>query len=263
MRICLRTFILLLGIICLSQLNAQQILPHPDNSPTTDHFLLMKLPPIHQIWGVTEYEQGFRLLDKIHEMDKYSLPRYQSPWSGAVFARLTATENFDYLVDTTINIRIRLEQLQTYSMLPSALLNLYQEYDKEEERFGTEVTQCLLFLAHFTHKALLLIKELERWMLKTYGERSNDSVSQLEKAHLETLMELLTVFDEKRVRFDEQVRVSYAKALRQQLPEFLHPMTPSNRQVLLNTLDKLIAKAPSKAESQQLQQLKKACSPKQ
>ena len=260
MKLCLRTLIFLSGMLCLSQMSAQQILPHPDNSPTVDRFLQMKLPPIHKTWGVTEYENGFRLLDKIHEMDKYSLPRYQSPWSGAIFERLIARENFDYLLDTTINIRIRLEQLKTYSMLPSALLNLYQEYDKDQERFGIEVTQCLLLMAYFTRNALLLVQELERWMLNNYGERSNDSVAQIEKAHLETLMELLKVFGEKRNRFDEGIRIQYCKALIQDFPEYLIPMETSSKQVVLTTLDKLIIEAASKAESRQLQRLRKACS---
>lgn len=73
---------------------AQTIPIAPDHSLSATTYFQKGLPAIDRIWTGDDYLQAGVVLRTIAAADVTQLPRYGSPSSGAVFARIVSTDNF-------------------------------------------------------------------------------------------------------------------------------------------------------------------------
>lgn len=185
---------------------SQTVDPHPDNSVTTAEFIKMGIPNVDTIWGVESYETAFKILDKIFEMDKYSIPRYKSLSSAQLFDRLVAFENYDYLLDESVPINLRLQALSNYAYFPAKLQYIYTEANAKTERFGAELVESMLLNVYLSSNAFILVRNFE----KAIGDRVNKveidkAKKQIQKGTIVGIKALLKIFNEDNKRFDRLV----------------------------------------------------------
>lgn len=198
----------------------QEVIPYPDNSPPSEGFLEMGIPAIDQIWGEEEYKTAFIVLDQIYEIDKFSLPRMDSEFSGAIFKRLTALENFDFLNDQSINIGKRIIAFEHIKEFPARILLYYIENFEENERFGAEVLEGLFLAAYVYQAGMEVHAELELQL----GERANQGqfrsgLERLQMAFNDRLGLVLQVFESDMHRYSERDVLTFANKLYFLLPK--------------------------------------------
>lgn len=247
----------LLGLLIGMAGLAQPVPPHPDNSPPMENFYKMGVPSVDSLWTLEEFEKVLKLLRKISGIDKYSLPRQASPYSGQLFAHLTNKEHMDELIDTTLDIRLRIGRLQPSLDLVSSLLNLYVEYSGEEERFGAEFIECYYLIIHFTNNAVLLMREFEA---KIGPEAKNkgvqETINAVQDMHADTVLGLLDILGEYRDRFDEGLRNQLAQRLTVLLPQYWVQLVGKDQRALLQNIEALQELPLSTTEATSIRTLK-------
>lgn len=202
----------------------QEVIPYPDNSPFSSDFEAMGTPMLDKTWKEKEYQAAFDVLDQIYEADKFSLPRMDSEYSGTLFQRLTALENFDFLTDKSLNIGKRVIEFEHIKEIPFRTLIYYIEDHEEQERFGKEVLECF-FMDLYVHNAgMQLYEELEMQL----GERANTGTFRkgVETLQLEFNNKIglaLNVFEEDYYRYSERDLLTFANKLYFFLPKISNP----------------------------------------
>lgn len=211
-----------------------QVFPYPDNSIATEDYKEMSFPPLDTVWGARDYKRAMRLLEDIYKTDKFSLPRYGSPYSKTVFEQLTSVKNLDRLNDKEIDIEQRLEALNQLPEQISRLLVIYME-GIEAYRFGAEMLYCFAFYAHYTSNALDLVAELQAQI----GERGQElrfirGQKAMEKKHLDICNQILSHLIHDEEKFPDKVLEDFSLVIEQ---DFLHfyKKNPLQQQRLLQS----------------------------
>ena len=91
--------------------------PIPDESLPADEYVKLGMPAYDRTWTSEDFVRVEKVLKAIAEKNDKELPRYKSPRSGEVFARLTSAANFDPYRDRTLAFKLRfgpaLQQYET------------------------------------------------------------------------------------------------------------------------------------------------------
>ena len=211
------TLCILLLPLCLWGQNPED---YPDNSPYTTDFIKMGVPDVTRLWTVKDFEKTFKLLDQIYQMDKYSMPRYQSEYSHEVFARLTAFENFDYLLDEKVNFGHRVAALEKLRKVPLRVLVYYWENEETKERFGKEALQCLLVRAYGNNQVKKLYEQLKQQLggraeyrqLMTQGNSIDNSL-------IASVDDIVQILEQKYQRYEISDIQAFARQIQDILPQ--------------------------------------------
>ncbi len=209
-----------------------QVYPFPDNSIPTAYYQEMSFPPLDKPWGLKEYEKAMNTLESIYSTDKYSLPRYNSPYSKTIFAKLTNPNHLRVLNDKSIPLEQRLEVLNQLPSQISRLLVLYME-GTEEYRFGAEMLQCFAFYTHFTSNALDLVEELQAQL----GERGQTlrfikGKQSMERKHFDICVQILNHLIHDEAKFPKGVLSDFARTMEFDFLIF-YKKNPNSKQVTL------------------------------
>lgn len=218
----------------------QEVLPHPDNSVDAATFLKMGMPALDRPWTGHDYEKAFKLLDKIKGLDKYSLPRHQSPYSGAVFNRLVAAENFNFLINSNYDFQSRLQSLEKYAYVPMKLLALYAEPNAPAERFGAEVLAAMELNILLSNNTLLLIYELETLLGENVNREVFDaSYREIIKAMDQAVEGLMSIIAEASPRFDQKLLTNFAESFLERLPQYWPQLSTAGQRRVSGMLEKI------------------------
>ena len=133
---------------------------YPDNSPALEDFRLMGIERTDTIWTAEDYQTAFQLLDEIYGVDKMSLPRHGSEYSGPLYDRLLSYENFAFLDDSEQDLGRRLIAYERGKDIPARLLLYYRESNQPEEGFDLEVLDALLLAFYVESQGIELYEEL-------------------------------------------------------------------------------------------------------
>lgn len=111
------TLLLVAAFAALSSAAAESTAPKiaEDRSLTTDQYVIKGLPDPAQLWSAADYKRAHQILAALAKSDPRGLPRFGSPQSGKVFARLTAPENFDPIADKTVALEQRYARYTGYA----------------------------------------------------------------------------------------------------------------------------------------------------
>ncbi|MFT4758421.1 MAG: hypothetical protein ACI9XO_002695 [Paraglaciecola sp.] len=210
----------LLILLLPTFLYSQEVIPYPDNSPLSKDFEAMGISSMAYIWQKKEYQVAFDVLNQIYEADKFSLPRMESEYSGEMYKRLTALENFDFITDKSKNIGKRIIEFEYIKEIPFRTLIYYIEDYEQQERFGREVLECF-FVDLFVYNAgMELYAELDNQL----GEYANQGtfrkgieVLQLEFNNKINLF--FNVFEQDYYRYSERDLLTFANKLYFLLPK--------------------------------------------
>jgi len=244
--------------IIVNLIDGQVVPPHPDNSVSTEAYIKMGLPSTNKAWGLEEYEKAFKVLDKIFEMDKYSIPRYKSTSSAVLFDRLVSFENFDYLINPNVDISERVKALSDYAYFPAKLQFVYSEPGADSERFGFELVESMLLNVHFAKNALVVINELKT-VLGDKGNKTelDKAIKEIERGMLNGVDDLLKILELENKRFDKKVVEHLASRWSSFLPDIWNQIA-TGQQTKIKERVKLISKnSPYKSLAASMKKLSK------
>ncbi|MFK8104213.1 MAG: hypothetical protein AB8G15_16920 [Saprospiraceae bacterium] len=237
---------------------AQTVVSYPDNSTNVEGFLQNGIPPINQVWTPDTYEKAFEVLFKIYELDKYSMPRYQSQASAPVFARLVAAENFDYLLDSNYTLKDRVVALERYAYLPDRLLAIYAEKTANYERFGGEVLEILRLTARLTSHAVLLLNELKSSIGKQADtDGFKEGYNNILKAHESAVASIINIFENSKERYPALALEDFSCTMLVFIPEVWPQLKASDREALWSRIEILSKDYPQKKIRKRLRKLRK------
>jgi len=189
----------------------QEVIPYPDNSPPTAQFVQMGVPSPVNLWNYPDYEAAFNAFDQIYAADKFSLPRYESPQSGDLFARMLSFENFDFLIASNLNLGKRIVAYEKYKSIPHRLLVYYVEDNREKERFGREVLECYLLEAYVLGNGMQLYEELRKSLGKqTYGYLFKQGYRQIQFSLRSSIENLFEILESDYSRYNRQALSDFA-----------------------------------------------------
>ncbi len=237
---------------------AQTVIPYPDNSTDVAGFLKNGIPPIHQVWTPETYEKAFEVLFKIYELDKYSMPRYQSQTSAPVFARLVAAENFDYLLDSNFTLKDRIVALERYAYLPDRLLGIYAEKEANYERFGGEVLEIMRLTTRLTSHAVLLLNELKSSIGKQADtEGFKEGYNNILNAHESSVASIIDVLENSKERYPALALEDFSCTMLVFIPEVWPQLKVTDRKALRSRIEILAKTYPQKKLRKRLRKLRK------
>jgi hypothetical protein len=96
-----------------------------DHSLTPDAYIQAGVPALDRPWSGEDMAKAARVLTALSGKDPGNLPRFRSERSGAVFARLTSTENLEAFRNRKVPIETRFPQAIGYGEPLNAILKLY------------------------------------------------------------------------------------------------------------------------------------------
>lgn len=210
----MRILTLLLAIIPGQFIKGQYVAPYPDNSPSIEDFYSMGVPSFEKVWSLEDYLATIDILDEIYEQDKLSLPRYESEYSGKLFERMVAFENFNWLNDQEINIGQRIIAFEKYKNIPERITLYYVEDHEDVERFGSELLECYLLEAHVASVGKQLYDELKIQI----GNRAHmgnftAGYEAVNQRHINGVEQLILLLEDDYLRFDESALNIFANKL--------------------------------------------------
>lgn len=150
-----RIVIIALAFALACQSKPAQTFPiAPDHSLSAPTYIQKGLPAIDHIWTGDDYLQAGVVLRTIAAADVTQLPRYGSPSSGAVFARIVSTDNFRqarYPLQATAEILQKLSQVgfvYTSAMTPAGV-------------FDSELVELARFELELSHDSLQFLGNVQ------------------------------------------------------------------------------------------------------
>lgn len=193
---------------------------YPDNSPGIDDFRQMGIERVDTIWSADNYRAAFDLLDEIYGVDKMSMPRRGSDYSGALYARLLSYENFAFLTDPDEDLGRRLLAYERGKDIPARILLYYRETNQPEEGFDAEVLDALLLAFYVESQGLDLHDELLRSLPPQAAShpRMIEAVERMQFRYRRSLENIMRVFLEDLNRYSETALIRFANEVYFLLP---------------------------------------------
>lgn len=170
--------------------NENEIQPYPDNSLYPEQYQELGMPKPEVVWNGTAYKSAAKVIKKFYSVDKWSLPRKDSDYSGKLFERMINIENFEVIADKSESLQERLREHDEIINGINQFLNFYYEPNEQEQRFGAEFLAVLATSAKSTEYSINIIKEVQT-MMSGRNRRNSDLDLMHDKliAGVETSME--------------------------------------------------------------------------
>ena len=155
------TFLLCWSLLATDTKGQVSVEPYPDNSLHLEQYLSFGMPKPEVLWNAAEYKRAKKVIQGFYKVDKWSLPRKGSQYSGSLFDRMTTIDNLDVIVNQAKPIQDRLKEHDDIINSINQILQFYYEYEETEQRFGAEVLTLAAFSAKSSAYTLQIIKELQ------------------------------------------------------------------------------------------------------
>jgi hypothetical protein len=219
--------------------SATEAVAAPDHSLTTAEYVARGVPPIDKPWTSAEYLDAEVALQQIAKDDPTQLPRFKSPKSGALFDRMTSSQNLPPVVDRS-EIGGRLSAIEPLLNDSVQVFLIYIKASSPTRSFDAEGLELGAFLVRAQIQSVLLIDEAikENAALAT-NEKVNAGLRQTKAGLAQSsggLVQMIT--DRNTVRTSEATR--FGKVLKQLLPDAYSHMLPEGQSALRTTLEKAI-----------------------
>jgi hypothetical protein len=201
------------------------------------------MPPVTRAWQAADFTRAAQILTIIASEDASRLPRYQSPRSGALFARLSARENVDAIHSLTA-----FEQLRPLGELASglnAVLLIYIQAARRGQVFDEELAGLTAAVCHETAMMLQVAGEVLQSGLANEAGRQ-----QIEQGYHEVIggagdvvAGAITTFAE-RATYRLQARVRFAQLIDADLPTIAAGLPPDERRYSRARLTQVASQEP-------------------
>lgn len=166
---------LLFGLFLINQSATEQteVIPYPDNSLYVAQYQALGMPSPDELWNAAEYKRAVKVITGYYNIDKWSIPRKDSEYSGALFERMITLENFDIILDKSEMLQERLREHDELLKAVNRFLAMYVEPNESEQRFSIEALSLLSLSANTTKYSIGVLKDLQD-VMSNRGIRNSD-----------------------------------------------------------------------------------------
>ncbi|MFT5832906.1 MAG: hypothetical protein ACI97N_000528 [Cognaticolwellia sp.] len=154
-------------------INTDEVLPYPDNSLYVEQYQMLGMPSPNEVWNAAEYKRAVKVIKGYYNVDKWSIPRKDSDYSGALFERMTKIENFEIIADKSESIQERLREHDELLRAVGQLMSMYIESNEAVQRFGAEGLAFRILSAKTSVYSIDVLKDLQL-MMSDRGQRNSD-----------------------------------------------------------------------------------------
>jgi hypothetical protein len=171
----MKSFLVIFILILSNQatVKTDDVLPYPDNSLHVKQYQSLGMPEPEKVWNAAEYKRAVKVIKGYYDVDKWSIPRKNSDYSGALFERMTKIENFEIIADKTQNIQERLREHDELLRSVSQLMAMYIEQEEEMQRFGAEGLALRMLSVRTSIYSIGVLKDLQG-LMSDRGQRNSD-----------------------------------------------------------------------------------------
>ncbi len=238
------------------------ILPPPDQSLNSDEYLKEAVPFHGRIWNGEDMKWAATVLESMEEKSRGRLPRFQSPNSGEVFARLVADDNLDLYRNTSAPLPQRFPDAIEFMQSSNQVLKLYLAARNRQEVGDSELVEFLGLQLRITVAMIQLVDEFVPTLDQsdpTYPTRM--AGLQRMKGGMATIVEgvLTTLTESSAYRVSERKRL--AGYLETALPKILPAISETARTEVLSRLRSLLANSDMQELKPDLEKVLRAVSP--
>jgi hypothetical protein len=225
----------------------------PDNSLTAPAYIQKGLPAYDRTWSAEDYNQAATVLKTIAATDVTQLPRYGSPKSGSVFARIVSLDNLLLSRGNLLDPQRRLEGASSIMVTISEITMMYLSATSTERVFDSELIELLRFALENGRDIVHLVLEITAAVkasdplyetLMKGRQETGKGVAQMVNGSLETLTE------KKAYRTSELVRL--AGTIEKTLPKLFLILPPGAQQELPIRLKRMIEQESESELKEQL-----------
>jgi hypothetical protein len=150
-----------------------EVIPYLDNSLRVEQYESLGMPSPDKVWNASEYKRAVKVIKGYYNVDKWSIPRKNSEYSGTLFERMTKIENFEIIADKTQNIQERLREHDELLRSVGQLMAMYIEQEEKIQRFGSEGLTFRILSARTSIYSIKILKDLQV-LMSDRGQRNSD-----------------------------------------------------------------------------------------
>ena len=215
----------------------------PDQSLTTAQYIERGLPAPDRPWFGTDMKRAAQVLVAIAAKDPAELPRYKSPRSGEVFARLVAAEqNLKLARDKSLPVNARLTDAAQVLLGANEIFKRYLDAMLKGNAPAADLIELLGAQLVATATLGDLIDEFTRTLNKadpSYNARMAGFRQSRQGMATEVSGCLTMLTEEKTYRTEERLRL--LEYLEKTLPDIMRQLTPAARQEVQTRLNQMVA----------------------
>lgn len=194
------------------------------------------LPAHDRKWGGDDYEQALAILRTIAAQDPTQLPRFGSPASGLMFARIVSPDNLSLYNDKTAALDLRLQERGAILTNLGLLIGLYASVSTAEKVFDAE----LIELTRLTLQACVDVPQMmDKAMASVSPEIRQSSQQQVSEGFAQVVNGCLTTLTEKKL-YRTVTLIRLAQALEKTLPAIITTLPPGTQQEIPVRLKQII-----------------------
>ncbi len=210
----------------------------PDHSLKAATYIQKGLPAHDRPWSGQDYQQAAAVLQVIALADATQLPRYGSPISGDVFARIVSLDNLKLSRDRTVSQALRLQAASLILMNMSQVTMIYASATTTEKVFDSESVELLRFTLETCHD----IGQLTEAVLAsapTNNENRKKGLDQVGEGLAQVVNgSLITLTEKKAYRTSELIRL--AQTIETTLPTMMALLPAGTQQEIPVRMKRLI-----------------------
>ncbi len=233
--------------------------PYPDNSLQVERYQELGMPTPDEDWSASEYKRVQKVIKGYYEVDKWSIPRKGSDYSGDLFEKIIDLNNFYIIIDKDVFIQERLEKHDALLRVVAQLLSMYHEPKSETQRFGAEVLDLLILSAQTSEYSVQLLQELKA-MMSEKGMKNGELDLMTDKLKLgisATIIELLKVIEKDYYQYSTNDLEMFSTNLHYWSKSIIHYLNETQKTEIINQIDLSISAFDNKTIHSELKKLKK------
>lgn len=229
---------LALATVACNSSKADGPVPAPDRSLAAAAYVAKGLPPADPVWAPQDYHRAVKVLEELANEDASLLPRFASPQSGAVFARLVSADNLQALRAAKLSPNEQMGLATELFPALGKLMTLYATKSRPEAVFDREVTELMALLLAASHEMMVIG---DNFMKTVPADDPRLEARLAGRAKLQggigTIVQGCVVTLSERAFYRPAARAQLAAALAAELPRLYPYLLPAARQELPGQLE--------------------------
>jgi hypothetical protein len=207
-----------------------------DESLTETDYITLGVPAVDRAWSGPDFTRAAEGLSRLAAHNPRALPRYQSERSGAVFSRITSTQNFEIIVDPSLPISARMptamEQMQSLNSIMKTYLAIHAQgaisFSETVELLGASLRLIQRVIPMVEKFATTLYKNDPTYEVRLAG------IEQMKVGFAQVVTGTIYTFEDSSLSLEQRQRLlSY---LSETLPQLIAFLPAGSRQEIVQRL---------------------------
>lgn len=156
-----KNLIVLLFLVLLSGSSCKSLF-RKDRSLTVKEYQAMGMPSVDTVWTEEKLLKAHNTIAYQRSKNFFALPKKESRRSSAVFNRIISRENLFFLDDTTLSLRDKAYDIQSFSSFLHELGRMYTDVFRSRQYYSAELIDIYTFELYVRKKMFELADKIDR-----------------------------------------------------------------------------------------------------